>query len=45
MIVNYRGFELEAVRDETLGGWMNCYFTALMYWVLKNGGGDDDGEL
>ena len=41
----YRGFELEAKRERTLGGWMSTYLSAVMIddgWVMIDGIGGDD---
>ena len=34
MKVNYRGFEIEAKREQALGGWNNIYYT-----VMRESGG------
>lgn len=46
MRVDYRGFEIEANREKSMGGWSNIYYTVMRKedgWFLEDSfyGGED----
>jgi hypothetical protein len=48
MKVNYRGFEIEAERKKSLGGWDNIYYTMIQNdsgWYLADGFSESEDKI